>query len=170
MGVRRERKGVMFFTVDALIAGVIFVLTVSFLLSFLLNKPQTTDIQFYLNGYSDYIINTKMEQFTGNYDFVYYDPDEPNPSLAVYQKVLLMTESGRYPFSTVQSFVQNFSGVLIPEHVGVEYKIDSRVIYSRHADRVGDAKVLLTTSMLTFAVDENNAVYGPNVTTITVWV
>jgi hypothetical protein len=170
MGVKRMRKGVMFFTVDALIAGVILTLTVAFLLSFFVEKPMATDAKFYLDGYTDYVVNTQMSKFTSKYNGVYTDPEEPNPSLPIYQKVLLMTSNQKYSFTTTQSFVANVTNIVIPEHVGVEYKIDDVIIYSRHADRLPKAKMLLTNSMLTFAVDENNVIYGPNVTKITVWV
>ena len=169
MGVKRMRKGVMFFTVDALIAGIILTLTMAFLLSFFVDKPVVTDAKFYLDGYSNYIVNTNMSQFK-SYTFIYKDPVEPNPSLSVYQKVLLMVSTQNYSFNTTQSFVENFSKVIIPEHVGIEYKIDERVIYSRHNDTLSQAKMVLTTSMLTFVVDENNVMYGPNVTKISVWV
>jgi hypothetical protein len=170
MGVKRVRKGVMFFTVDALIAGVILTLTVAFLLSFVLNKPATTDAKFYLNSVTDYITHTEMYQFNGSYKFVYYDSAESNPSMPIYQKILLMKSSSKYALVNVSDFVKNFSLLILPEHVGLRYELDNVLIYSRHEDRVSDAKMSLTTSLLTYALDENNVLYGPSVTKITVWV
>jgi len=54
--------------------------------------------------------------------------------------------------------------------VGVEYSIDDEVIYSRHEERKENADIFLTNSILTFVVDENNVMYGPNITKIAVWI
>jgi hypothetical protein len=164
------KRGVMFFTVDALIAGVILILTVVLLFSFLLNEPQSIDVTYYSTSYVDYITNTKMSQFNSAYSFIYYDPNELNPNLFVYEKIFLMKSTGAYSDTTIASFVDNFTSVVIPEHVGVEYKIDNNVIYLRHEDRRSNADILLSTSVFTFVEDENKVIYGPSVTKITVWV
>ncbi|MGV8162346.1 MAG: hypothetical protein ACP5N2_03390 [Candidatus Nanoarchaeia archaeon] len=170
MRILGEKKGVMFFTVDALIAGIIFVLTVALLLSFLLNTPESLDAKYYVDGYADYITSTRMSQYNGVYNFVYYDPQEPNPDTFVYEKILLMKSKETHSDATIESFVHNFTLLVIPEHVGIEYKIDNTVIYSRHTQRINKSDVFLSTSIFTFVTDENNVMYGPNVTKITVWV
>ncbi|MGV8168924.1 MAG: hypothetical protein ACP5N3_02605 [Candidatus Nanoarchaeia archaeon] len=162
------KRGVLFFTVDALIAGVILTLTVILLLSFLLKTPYSVDAKYYIDGYSDYILNTKMNQFRGNYQFVYYDPNEPTPNIYVYEKILYMQYNG-YPSATITSFIENFTSITLPEHVGVEYKLGNDVLYSRHTNRINDSDIYLSQSIFTFVADENT-IYGPNVTKITIWV
>jgi hypothetical protein len=165
----QDKKGVMFFTVDALMAGVIFTLTVVLLLSFILNTPKSIDAKYYIEGYISYVTSTSMKELSNNYKFVYYDPLEKNQDLMVYQKVLLM-KNGAYSDEFITSFVENFTSFVVPAHVGVEYSIDGEVIYSRHTDRIDGASIYLSNSILTFAIDENNVMYGPNITKLTVWV
>jgi len=92
----KSKKGVMFFTVDALMAGVMFTLTVVLILSFILNTPNTIDTRYYIDGYIDYITTTSMKDLNDNYPFIYYDPLEKYPDLMVHQKVLLMDSNGLY--------------------------------------------------------------------------
>jgi hypothetical protein len=162
----RSKKGVMFFAVDALIAGAILTLTVVLLLSFVLNTPRSIDATYYVNGYVDYITNTKMSEFNGDYKFIYNDVNETNPDIDVYQKILIM----RSKKINTTSFIENFTSIVLPEHVGVKYEIDGATIYSRLENRVDEADILLTNSLLTFVVDENNVIYGPNITKVTIWV
>ncbi len=163
-----DKRGVMFFTVDALMAGVIFTFTVVLLLSFLLKVPISTDAKYYLDGYVDYVTTTKMSQYRVT-SRIYYDQNERNPNMLVYQKILLMKGRG-YSNETIYSFLDNISGFILPRHIGVEYKLDDEIIYSRHADTIDGASIYLTTDLLTFVIDENNVMYGPNITTVTVWV
>ncbi|MFA6072671.1 MAG: hypothetical protein WC758_00985 [Candidatus Woesearchaeota archaeon] len=153
---------------DALIAGTIFTLTFVLLLSFMLKSPYSVDAKYYIGGYSDYVTNTKMSQFKNNYAFIYYDAHEPNPDLSVYNKVSLLVNKGNT--SLANSFVKNFTSFIIPDHVGVEYRIDNFVVYSRYENRKNDSAIAISTSILTFVMDENNNIYGPNVTKLTVWV
>ena len=166
----KGKKGMMFFTVDALMAGVMFTLTVVLILSFILYTPNTVDTRYYIDGYIDYITTTSMKDLIDNYPFIYYDPLEKYPDLMVHQKVLLMDSSGLYSDDTIRSFVENFTSFIVPEHVGVEYSIGNEVIYCRHEDRKENADIFLTNSILTFVVDENNVMYGPNITKISVWI
>ena len=165
----KNKKGVMFFTVDALMAAVIFTFTVVLLLSFVLKVPESIDMKYYLDEYFDYVSNTRMSQFQST-SRIYYDPLEKNQNMLIYQKILLMKHNG-YPDDTIESFVANFSSFVLPKHIGVEYKLDDVVIYSRNSTVNSDkSDIFLTTSMLTFVIDENNVMYGPNVTRLTVWV
>lgn len=163
------KKGVMFFTIDALMAGVIFTFTIVLLLSFVLSVPPAVDAKYYIDGYVDYVSNTKMNQFKDTYSFIYYDENEQNPDLFVYEKILLMKNAG-YDDEVIYSFIENFTNVVVPGHVGVEYSIDDEVIYSRHDERLANADIYLSTPILTFVVGENNVLYGPNVTKLSVWV
>jgi hypothetical protein len=164
-----NKKGVMFFTVDALMAGVIFTFTIVLLLSFVLSVPASVDAKYYIDGYVDYVSNTKMSQFKDTYSFIYFDANEQNPDLFVYQKILLMKNQG-YSDEFICSFVANFTNVVVPGHVGVEYRIDDDLICDRHQDRQDKADIYLSTTILTFVVDENQVMHGPNVTKLSVWV
>jgi hypothetical protein len=164
----KNKKGVMFFTVDALMAGIIFALTVILLLSFMVNVPVAVDANYYLEEYVDYITHTRMSQYRVN-SVIYYDSAEKNPDLLVYQKILLMKEQN-YPQTTIIGFIANFSNFVLPEHIGIEYEIDDAVIYSRHPEKKATTDIYLNTVLLTFVVDENSTVYGPNVTRITLWI
>jgi hypothetical protein len=169
----KNKKGVMFFTVDALMAGVIFTFTVVLLLSFMLKVPVSVDAKYYLDEYTDYVSNTKMSQFKST-SKIYYDAQEQNPDMLIYQKILLMKYNG-YSDATITSFVENFSSFVLPKHIGVEYKLDDVIIYSRNGTGAGEisinkSDIYLSTSILTFVVDENNVLYGPNVTRLAVWV
>jgi hypothetical protein len=165
-----NKKGVMFFTVDALMAGVIFTFTVVLLLSYMLNVPVSVDAKYYVDGYTDYITNTKMSQYKST-SRIYFDAQEKNPEIAIYQKILLMKSRG-YSDAAIESFVANISSFVLPNQIGVEYSIDGKPIWARHnsTEELDRANIYLTTDLLTFVIDENNVVYGPNVTTVTVWV
>jgi hypothetical protein len=163
-----NKKGVMFFTVDALMAGIIFSLTVILLLSFMLNVPVAVDANYYLEEYVDYITHTKMSQYRAN-SVIYYDAAEKNPDLLVYQKILLMKEQN-YPTSTIIGFAENFSNFVLPDHIGIEYSIDDVVIYTKNPEKKATTDIFLNSALLTFVIDENSTIYGPNVTRITLWI
>lgn len=169
--VFRKKKGVMFFTVDALMAGIIFTLTVVLLFSYILNAPKTVDTKYYIDSYIDYITSASMNDLSSNYQFIYNDPQEKNPDAMVYQKILIMKNQG-YSDELIQDFVKNFTSYIVPHHVGVEYVLDGELVYAQNnlSGRINSSNVFLTTSILTFAVDENNVLYGPNITKISIWV
>ena len=156
----------MFFTVDTMMAGIVFTLTVVVVLSFFVNKPIIEDTKAYIDNYVSYITETKMIQYRTSYRFIYDDSNEPHPDLAVYQKVYVLVSNDQN--ETARSFINNFTRAILPDHVGVEYMIDDNLIYNRTTVPNESIRSSLSTSILTYFFN-GASIQGPSITRITVW-
>lgn len=162
---RGEKKGALFFTIDTMLAALMFAFTVVVVLSFFFSEQVTEDITVVLNNYNDYVANTKMETFVTVQRDVYTDARSAKPDLAVYEQVAYLVNTGQE--GKAESFVSNVTSRVLPEHFGVQYSLDDTVVYSSGDF---DASVNISSVLLTYFIDKDGLVQGPNVTRISIWI
>jgi len=162
-----SRKGALFFTVDSIIAGLIFVLTVMFVFSFYLQKPIVSDVQTVSNTFTDYITTTTMKDFNQRNRYLYYDANEQQPDFTVAQKVAYLKDIGKT--AVANSFISNITNISIPSQYGMEYVYNDKVIFSRNATSFGTPPTNITSYVVTYYVGDSGNIVGPNPTEILVW-
>jgi len=176
-----SRKGALFFTVDSMLAGLIFVLTVMFVLSFYLQKPVVSDVQTVSNAFTNYITTTTMKDFNQRNRYLYYDANEQQPDFTVAQKVAYLKNSGK--ISVANSFIANITNITIPAQYGIEYVYDGSVIFSRNAAAFGTPPTNISSYVITYYINDSafnrsgiivgpgiiGPIVGPKPTTILVW-
>ncbi len=163
-----KKRGAIFFTVDTMIAAITFTLTVVVIYSFFIADSVTEDAQVVLNNYNDYLINTKMESFLTSYRDVYTDARNAKPDLVVYEQIAYLQNTGRS--SSASSFAENITFRILPDHFGFQYMLDDTVVYTRSLVGGDRPSMNISTVILTYFIDKDNNVQGPNVTRISVWV
>jgi len=144
----------------------IIISTIFIVLSFFSSQPKTEDTIDYLDNYINYITNTKMSQFRSSYKFIYNDPYEPDPDLSVQQKIfVLYTENAT---TKISGFIGNFSAVVIPDNVGVEYELNGTVLYQRNNDTINYSNTQFSRSIVTYFYADG-VINGPVLTKVTMW-
>ncbi len=167
MVFRGRKKGALFFTVDTILAAITFTFTVIVIFSFFISAEITEDVYVILNNYNEYVINTKMETFITSYRDVYTDARSAKPDLAVYEQVAYLENTGQR--GVAESFIFNVTRTIVPEHFGFMYSVDGSVIYVNDAGIV-EPITNISTILLTYFVDIDGVVQGPNTTRISIWV
>ncbi len=157
-----NKKGVIFFTADTMIAALVLAMTIIILLSFYINQPISSDVLFLLNEYEDYVLYTDMK----NIDSIIYTPPPEESEiggLKVHEKILLLHRN-----NSVESeqFVSDLSDMLISDVYGISYSLDDEVVFKRG---IHDEVVInLSKNILTYFVYEDE-IYGPNITKVSIW-
>lgn len=162
-----SRKGALFFTVDSIIAGLIFVLTVMFVFSFYLQKPAVSDVQTVSNAFTNYITTTTMKDFNQRNRYLYYDENETQPDFTVAQKVAYLTDTGK--IAIAKSFVSNITNITIPSQYGMSYIYNNSVVFSRNAAILGTPLTNISAYVVTYYSGDNGVLVGPKPTAILVW-
>ena len=159
-----KKRGAIFFTIDAMIAGIIFALTVIVLLSLYVNQPVVEDTMDATQNYISYITETQMYQFRSSYKFIYDDPNESQTQFPIYQKIAWLVANGSMDNS--KSFIDNFTKLVLPDQFGIQYKIDNLIIYERPSSQ--EIKTNLSFRLMTY-FPADNTTYGPNITQVSIW-
>ena len=160
-----KKRGALFFTVDTMIAGLIFTMTVIVVLSFYVRQPIIEDTQTIQENYATYITTVKMSTFNTN-RVIYYDSLEEDPDFSVHQKILKLNVSNQNELA--EGFIDNFSKVVVPPQFGVQYAIDDYIIYERSSPNDEYTETNLTTKIITFYFDGTTLI-GPHITRLSVW-
>ena len=156
-----NKRGVLFFTTDTMIAALVLTMTAILVSSFFVNQPTTSDVSFQINQYSDYIRYTDM----GNIDtFVATRPpgDSEQADLKIHEKILYLHEQE----GNSESFVQNLSDLLVSDAFGISYSIDDSTVFK--SDLGYDPEINLSESIMTYFVYEDE-LHGPNITKVSIW-
>ncbi len=165
-----QKKGALFFTVDAMIAAVVLSFTAILLISFYTQEPITQDTFDVLNNYVDYITDTQMNTYSTQYRYIYSGQNDSDQNLFVYQKIAKLYLEGNTELATsfANNITENVIG-LVPPQFGFEYYIDENPVYRRN---VGSSEYVVTNishRILTYFTLNNNTVIGPHITRITIW-
>ena len=160
-----KKKGALFFTVDTMIAGLIFTMTVIVVLSFYVRQPIIEDTQTILENYATYVTTVKMSTFNTN-RVIYYDPIEPDPGFGVHQKILKLNVTNNN--DQARGFIENFTRVVVPPQFGVQYSIDDYIIFERSSPNDEYTETNLTTKIISFYFDGTTLI-GPHITRLSVW-
>ncbi len=164
--LNHSKKGSVFFTIDILIAGMVIVATIFIVLSFFSSQPKTQDTIDYLDNYITYISNTRMQQFRTSYKFIYDDPFEPNPDFRVHQKILLLYNENKT--DKINSFIDNFTQIIIPDTIGIQYELNGTILYSRGTEELNYSTAQFSRSILTYFYQDGKII-GPFVTRVMLW-
>jgi len=165
-----QKKGAMFFTVDAMVAAIVLSITAILVISFYVQEPVTQDTFIVVNNYVDYITDTKMETFTSQYRYIYSSQNETDTDLFVYQKIAKLHMEGKTDIAT--NFTKNITENiidLVPQQFSFEYYVDGTQIYQRALPNAEYAITNISHRILTYYTYENDTVVGPLVTRITIW-
>jgi len=161
-----NKKGAIFFTLDAFIAGIIIVVTVILVLSIFSSKPAVDDVYLELGKFVDFVSSTSMLQIRDKYNFVYHDPFESDLDLFVHQKMFKLVSEGNR--TQAEFLIGNLSAFLVPSHIGFKYEFED-FSYVRGSDNL--ARVSVTNRLLSSFVFINEGIHDVKytVTNITVW-
>lgn len=168
MRVFKGKKGALFFTIDTIIASLIVTLTIIIVVSFYTNKPVTEDSKLVLDNFATYITSTTIRQISTQSNFIYFDPNETEQDLYVYQKISSLVHSGNTLIAA--GLAQNITNVALPAHYGIAYSIDNTTIYQRQSIDDAGTTTNLTTRILTIYLNASGELIGPNSTKISVWI
>jgi hypothetical protein len=161
-----KKRGALFFTIDTMVAGIVFTLTAVIVLSLYINQPVTQDTYQALSNYISYVTDIKMESFRNVYLFIYDDHNETDPTFSVYQKIDKLEMEGKHDIA--EDFVKNFTDIIVPDQFGISYYIDGTLIYERFTGREEYTTTNLSASLLTFYI-ANDTTIGPNITRVSIW-
>jgi len=173
--VTKEKKGAMFFTVDAMIAAIVVSITAILVISLYIQKPVTEDTFLVLNNYVDYISNTKMDTFKNQYRYIYDGQNETDVDLFVYQKIAKLEIEGNSAIATdfAKNITENVIN-LVPPQFGFQYYVDNNKIYQRSSGNSADfgeefTQTNISYRILTYYTNSSDEVVGPIITRITMW-
>lgn len=159
----KGKRGVMFFTLDTIIASVVLTMTAIILFSIYINQPITEDMRFTVQEYGFYISNTEMGGIGSN---IYSPSGElaDIDGLKVDEKVSLLIDKDKEEIAS--DMVESITQSLIIDGAGIEYKLDNKSIYKRNVE--GEPRINLSTSTTTYFV-YNDTLYGKNTTEVSIW-
>lgn len=165
---RGSRKGAAFFTIDAIIAGAVFLLSIVFIFSFYVQSPNIEDTQIILDNYVEYISQTKLSNFYDLNRHIYQIDGNPREHFTVHQEVAYLYELGDKANAT--AFLENVTNETFPKKFGVAYEYNDEVIYSQNGTTPYNAiKTNLTAHILTFFEDDAGNLVGPEITKVYTW-
>lgn len=165
----QTKRGASFFTIDAMIAGMIIVAVITSIFSFYISRPETEDVQTVLNNYVLYITETKMSYFNDKNRVIYYDPNETRPDSTAIQKIAYLWDAGGLENQTkARGFIENITKRQIPPQFGIEYIYENVSIYN-YSTNSYDPTINLTVNVATFYLNDSNDFIGPKLTQIRLW-
>ena len=167
---RIKKRGASFFTIDAMIAGLILVAAITTLFSTYINKPEIEDVQTVLINYVEYITTTKMNYFNKINPAIYYDENEKHPDYTINQKVAYLWDSEDETLrNKSKSFVKNFTDTIVPKQFGVKYIYEDTVIYNHTIAPDEQPIINLTINIATFYINDTKDLVGPKTTKVILW-
>lgn len=107
-----------------------------------------------------------MDQFRSSYKFIYNDPYEQDPDLSVQQKIFVLYTQNRT--QKINSFIQNFTSVVIPSTVGLTYELNGTTLYEQNVENINYSKTHFSRAIITYFYDEGQ-IKGPVITKVTMW-
>ncbi|MCF7871428.1 hypothetical protein K9L97_00155 [Candidatus Woesearchaeota archaeon] len=161
-----KKKGASFFTVDAMIAGVIIIAAITLILAATISRPKIESTQQILNNYIDYITNTKIDYYNKKNRVIYYNPNEPHPEFTITQKIAYLVDNDQT--ETATSFIKNFSKLTIPKQISFRYIYENQTIYTQENEIITPT-INLTTNIPTFYINDEGQYQGPKLTQIQIW-
>lgn len=160
-----NKRGALFFTLDTIFAGLILAFTIVLILNIDIQEPVVQDTKKYLDNFIDYITIARMDE-VGSVIYPYNVQTEGVFDLKVHENIhklyyLDLNESKAEDL--IRLAVLNF----VPEGRGISYSINNETIFFDNQN-VLNPTVNLTTKIITY-YRYNDTVYGPNITSVSVW-
>lgn len=166
--VTKSKKGGIFFTLDAVMAGIVLLMTSLVILSFFSSGPVSSDARVQLDLFGSYIHNTYMEDVDPT---IYNLPeDSPYEDLRVHEMIAHLNQESKE--ENLSTLLTGLDELLLLKSYGVSYKIDNDLIYERRRQPDVDPITNISTSFLTFneiTAAKSFINFGTKNTTITIW-
>ena len=165
----QTKRGSSFFTIDAMIAGMIIVAVITSIFSFYISKPETEDVQTTLNNYVLYITQTKMKYFNEKNPLIYYDENETQPDATAIQKIAYLWDKGDSENRTkARAFIANITNRRIPKQFGFAYIYENDTLYN-YSSNSFNPTINITVNVATFYLNDTKDFIGPKLTKIRMW-
>lgn len=159
----KNKKGGVFFTLDATIAAIILLMTATVLLSFSSSGPVTSDARAQLVTFTDYVFNNQMrdlqESVFGSQDIEKYG------DLYVHEMIVEMElDQSKDPHDLITSL----DNLFIPDSYGISYNIGSEQVYYREREPFVEPSINLSSTFLTYYILEDED-KGPYEVEVRIW-
>lgn len=159
-----NKRGGVFFSLDAILASIILLMTSLVILSFFLSGPVSSDARAQLDVLSSYIFINKIENI--NPTIYNIGSERDLGDLYVHEMIALLVQ--RNEEEKVQNFIENIDNFLLLESYGILYELEDNTVYYRPREPLNKATTNISTSFLTYFIYDDSA-YGPLETKVTIW-
>lgn len=164
----QNKKGLIFFTADSLIAGGIFVATVVILLAFYSEGPVASDTKTISNELVDYITETDIHTINTQYKYMYFQPNDNLSNHKIHERIAYHVDSGiENDINRSRNLLEHIVNRTVPLRFGFEYVYDNVSVFNRTSPNV--PRTNLTASIATFYLNEDKNLVGPKLTEVRVW-
>ena len=157
-----NKRGVLFFTTDTIIAAAVLTATFIILTSFYINTPFTSDITFQNEQFMIFITETEM----GNLPFGTYTGtlDSETRNIKVIDWISILYHRGDEDEARI--LVENIKDLILTDAYNLNYLLDNNSIYQ---DTLHDDLVISVSSYRISYFVYNDTLYGPNGTKVILW-
>ena len=162
-----NKRGAYFFVLDALIAGAIFIITIMMVLSSNINNPSTTETYNLAESTMNFILNTKVKEFTHPYINKLYSEELINGEHTLFEQITELHYTGKK--EETYNLTRIVLEIMLEEQYGINYSIGGQTIYNRSQEKRDKARFLLSSQKITFFTGSLTEYHDPEITEVQIW-
>jgi hypothetical protein len=165
----RHKKGSFFFILDVFIASFIFLVTLFMIISFKVSIPEYDALSTKLTGFTNIVFKNPVNSYSNEYkDILKENPQTwPDPLITTDELVYYLWANGHNESATL--LVQSISEMLLPNHIGIRYKVDDIIVYEQKQFKEEYSKIAISNAKITYKLINTTYSLGPVTTEVILW-
>jgi len=165
----RRKKGSFFFILDVFIASFIFLVTLFMIISFKVSMPESDALATKLTGFTNIVFKNPVNSYSNEYkDILKQNPETwPDPLITTDELVYYLWANGHNESATL--LVQSISEMLLPNHIGIRYKVDNIIVYEQKQFKEESSKIAISNAKITYKLINTTYSLGPVTTEVILW-
>lgn len=174
-----NKRGAYFFVIDALIAASVIFVSLIIIFTTHSRVPEASPSLRMIEDYVDFLTNTKVNQFQGEYVTSLNITGSDNTLLEQIIEFYYYNTTGNDTSQIMWNFTWEISKGVIPDQRGLMFYINdtanhyNSLIYYRNHSPIEESSLVLSSRKLGFKKITNQTstfIYGPIIINIKVWV
>lgn len=168
-----NKRGAYFFVIDAMIAAIVIFISIMVIFTSHNMAPESSPSLRIVEDYTDFLTNTKVNQFQGAYVSSLNITGSDNTLLEQLVEFYYYNTTGNDTSQIMWNFTSEISRGVIPDQRSVMVYINNTLIYNRSVSPIEKSNLVLSSKKLSFKRITNSTatfIYGPVVLDVKVWV
>lgn len=143
--------------------------TLFLVFTFKISAPETEGLTNKIDSFTSIVFEKSITSYQNNYKDVLKKYPElwPDPLMTTDELIYYLNVTGHSENAT--QLVESLAEMLLPEFVGISYKINDYEIYSRGTYKKEKSENVISNKKITYKLLTNTQVLGPSLTEVSVW-
>jgi len=169
-----DKRGAYFFVIDAFIGASIIFLSLIIIFTSHSLLPETSPTLRAVVDYTDFLMNTKIRQFQGDYIKQLINDNNitnrDNTLLDQLTEFYYRNQTGENTLAMMASFTKEISKGMVPEQRGLAVYLNKSLVYNSTPKPMNQSNLVLSSQKITFKRINETYIYGPIILEVRIWV